>query len=165
MFDIFLNTGVSQALSGKVHYLYVFGSLNSNMFYLIFGIILLVFAAWLFYTKIYRYGLLKKACTIPVQARVFAVDSKFGGRGGRLYNYTYEYFFNEKRYLINRDIWERSRLYRPQEGEIVIININPGLPEEYYDGLLDHARKNGIFLVSVIAICAVMLFVMPFFVK
>ena len=61
-------------------YKYGSGVFGTNMFYIIMGFVMLGLAVWLFYKKVYRYGLLKKACTIPVEARIYAVDSKFGGR-------------------------------------------------------------------------------------
>ena len=63
---------------------------GGNAFYIVMGLVMLGLAGWLFYRKVYRYGLLKKACTVPVEARVYSVDSKFGGKGGRYYNVTYE---------------------------------------------------------------------------
>ena len=97
-----------------------------------------------------------------MEARIYAVDSKFGGKGGRFYNVTYEYYFNERRYINNRDIWEQTRWHRPQEGEIVTILINPNFPEDYYDFILNNARKNGILIGIISAICSVMIFAMPF---
>ena len=137
--------------------------LGGNAFYIVMGIVMLGLAGWLFYTKVYRYGLLKKACTVPVEARVYAVDSKFGGKGGRFYNVTYEYYYNEKRYINNRDIWEKSRWHCPQEGSIVTIMINPYFPEDYYDTLLHNARKNGIFIGIISVISAGVIFAIPFF--
>ena len=143
-------------------YKYGSGVFGTNMYYIIMGSVMLGLAVWLFYKKVYRYGLLKKACTIPVEARIYAVDSKFGGKGGRFYNVTYEYYFNERRYINNRDIWEQTRWHRPQEGEIVTILINPNFPEDYYDFILNNARKNGILIGIISAICSVMIFAMPF---
>ena len=141
------------------------GFFGGNAFYIVMGLVMLGLAGWLFYKKVYRYGLLKKACTIPVDARVYSVDSKFGGKGGRFYNVTYEYYFNEKRYINNRDIWEKSRWHCPQEGSIVTIMINPYFPEDYYDALLQNARKNGIFAGIMSVICSIMIFAIPFLTK
>ena len=139
--------------------------LGGNLFYIVMGLVMLGLSVWLFYRKVYRYGLLKKACTVPVEARIYAVESKFGGKGGRFYNITYEYYYNEKHYINNRDIWEQSRWHRPNEGSIETIMINPYYPEDYYDTLLHNARKNGIVIGIISAICAVIIFSMPFFVR
>lgn len=139
--------------------------LGGNLFYIVMGLIMVGLSVWLFYRKVYRYGLLKKACTVPVEARVYAVESKFGGKGGRYYNITYEYYYNEKHYINNRDIWEQSRWHRPIEGNIETIMINPYYPEDYYDTLLHNARKNGIVIGILSAICSIMIFAIPFFVK
>lgn len=135
---------------------------GGNAFYIVMGLVMLGLACWLFYRKVYRYGLLKKACTVPVEARVYSVDSKFGGKGGRYYNVTYEYYFNEKRYINNRDIWEQTRWHRPEEGSIVTIMINPYFPEDYYDALLHNARKNGIIIGIISIISAGVIFAIPF---
>jgi hypothetical protein len=93
------------------------------------------------------------------------VDSKFGGKGGRYWNVTYEFFYNERRYIANNDYWEQARYHRPIEGNVVTIMINPYNPNEYYDAILNHARGIGIFSGVLIAGCAIMLMLMPLFVK
>ena len=115
-------------------------------FYLPMAILCFVVAAWMLYTKAYRYSLLKKACTHPVEARMYSVDSKHGGRGGRFWNITYEFFYNERRYFVNNDFWERiGTRYSPQEGDVVGIYINPLNPNEIYDIVVKKGRFIGFF--------------------
>ncbi|MBR4777225.1 MAG: hypothetical protein IK007_06395 [Lachnospiraceae bacterium] len=146
--------------------IFLYGSIqNGYLFYIVMGAFCLVTAAWLLFKKFYRYTLIKKACTVPVDARLFCVDSKFGGKGGRFWNITYEYYFNEQRYLVNNDIWEQKRLNRPIEGNVETILINPYEPREYYDSLMDTARKNGIFMGILIAGLGIFIMLMPLFIK
>lgn len=161
----FLYTIVYNSWSDDDNYSHSSGFFGSNMFYIVMGVALLALAAWLIYSKFYRYSLLKKSCTVPVEARIFSVDSKFGGKGGRYWNVTYEFFYNERRYIANNDYWEQARYHRPIEGNVVTIMINPYNPNEYYDAILNHARGIGIFSGVLIAGCAIMLMLMPLFVK
>ena len=121
-------------------------SWSDYKFYLPMAILCFVVAAWMLYTKAYRYSLLKKACTYPVEARMNSVDYKHGGKGGRFWNITYEFFYNERRYFVNNDFWERiGRRYKPHEGDIVGIFINPLNPNEIYDIVVKEGRFTGFF--------------------
>ena len=75
------------------------------------------------------------------------------------------HYFNEQRYLVNNDIWEQKRLNRPIEGNVETILINPYEPREYYDSLMDTARKNGIFMGILIAGLGIFIMLMPLFIK
>lgn len=138
---------------------------NGNLFYIVMGVILILVAAWLLYTKFYRYTLLKNACTVPVDARLFRVDSKFGGKGGRRWNITYEFFYRERRYIVSNDYWEQMRYNRPIEGNIQTIMINPDNPNDYYDALLAHARRNGIFCGIMLIGTGIFIMLMPLFIR
>ena len=156
----FLYTKVYYSLSDDGHTTF-FGNWG---FYILMSAVLFATAAWLLYTKAYRYTKLKNSCIIPVDARLFAVDSKFGGRGGRLWNVTYEFYYNERRFLVNNDIWEQTRLNRPVEGTVETIFINPINPNELYDRLADHGRKTGLFCGILMAGIGVFILFIPLFV-
>lgn len=141
------------------------GFFSSNLFYIIMGISLLAVAAWLIYTKFYRYSILKRNCTVPMEARVFSVDWKHGGKGGRFWNVTYEFFYNERRYIAGSDFWEQTRRHRPVEGVIESIMINPFNPTEFYDAILNQARLRGIYCGVMLAGLGIFIMVMPLFVK
>ena len=119
---------------------------GSNAFYFVMGLICIVMGAWLLYTKAYKYSLIKKVCTVPVEARIYEIDWKYGGKGGRRYNFSYEYFYNEQRYISSNDIYEKIRVYwqRPQVGDVVTIFINPQNPREFYDIVVKGGRNLGI---------------------
>ncbi|MBO4781819.1 MAG: hypothetical protein J5522_05435 [Lachnospiraceae bacterium] len=163
--NTFLYVRVTSGWSDDDSFTLTGGFLKGNMFYIVLGLICLATAAWLLYKKFYRYTLIKKACTVPVDARLFCVDSKFGGRGGRFWNITYEFYYNEQRYLVNNDIWEQKMRHRPIEGNVETILLNPYDPHMYYDSLMDTARKNGIFMGILIAGMGIFIMLMPLFVK
>ena len=165
MYTIFLYTKVYYSWSDDDSFSHSGSFLSSNLFYIVMGLGLLALAAWLLYSKFYRYTLIKKSCTVPIDARVFRVDSKFGGKGGRFWNITYEFFYNEKRYIANNDYWEKTRWHHPKEGSVVSIMINPYNPSEYYDDLLNLARRNGIILGVLISGLGIFMMLMPLFVR
>lgn len=140
------------------------GFFSGNGFYVGMSVLCLLVAAWLLYTKAYKYSLLKKVCNYPVQARMFSVDYKHGGKGGRFWNITYEFFYNEKRYLVNNDIWERiGHYYVPKEGDEVGILINPMNPNEIYDLVVKGGRNTGIFAGILFVCLGLFIFFMPYF--
>ena len=134
---------------------------RNTIMFTILAIITVIVGLWLFYSKAYKYTLLKKRCTYRVQARVFSLDSKFGGKGGRFYNATYEFFFNERRYVISNDIWEKiGSLFRPAaEGSVVDIFINPENPHEIYDYIVDRGRRTGIIGGILMFLVATVIFI------
>lgn len=135
---------------------------GNNMFYVLMSVLCFVMAAWLLYTKAYKYSMLKKVCTQPVEARMFSVDYKHGGRGGRFWNITYEFFFNERRYLVNNDIWERiGRGYAPREGDVVGIYINPLNPDEIYDVVAKGGRRTGLFAGPCFVFLGILILLIP----
>lgn len=131
-------------------------------FYLPMAILCFVMAAWMLYSKAYKYTLLKKACTYPVEARIFATDYKHGGRGGRFWNVTYEFFYNERRYIASNDIWEQTgRIHKPHEGDVVSIFINPLNPNEYYDFVANSGRTRGLIIGPLFIALGIFMLLMP----
>ena len=155
MFNAFLYTYVYYGSSGKSF----FGSI---WFYVVMSLLLIGTGGWLLYTKAYRYTKLKKSCTVPVDARLLQVDSRFGGRGGKYWNVTYEFFYNETRFVVNNDIWEQTRWQRPVEGNVETIMINPYNPREIYDRIANAGRKTGIVAGSLLLFLSVFIMVIPF---
>ena len=144
-------------------FLYV-GLFTGYKFFIPMSLFCLGMAGWLLYTKAYRYSRLKKVCTYPVEARMFTVDYKHGGRGGRFWNITYEFYFSERRYLVNNDFWEQIGSWnKPQEGDVVTIYVNPVNPEEIYDIVAKKGRSTGIIMGSFFVVLAVFMLFLPLF--
>ena len=139
------------------------GFLGSSGFYIVMSLTLLVLGGWLLYTKAYKYSLLKKRCTIPVEARILDVDYKSGGRGGRRWNATYEFFFNEQRFVSNNEAYEQVGVSsrRPKEGDVLSIMINPLDPHEIYDYIANHGRTTGFVSGILIAVIGIILPFIP----
>lgn len=154
MSDVFLSTIVYYGSSGGSFF-------GGTGFYIAMAALLILVGIWQLYNKTYKYTKIKQVCTIPVDARIMQVDSKFGGRGGRFWNITYEFFFNERRYIVNNDIWEQTRMNRPIEGNVETIMINPYNPHELYDRLMDHGRKIGILTGVLMTIAAITIIAVP----
>ena len=140
---------------------------TGNGFYIVMGLVCIIMGGWLLYTKAYKYSLIKKNCTVPVEARIYEIDSKYGGKGGRRYNFSYEFFFNEQRFVASNDIYEKIGMYwrRPHEGDVVTIFINPSDPHECYDIVLKGGRNTGIVAGILITAIGIFMQFMPLLIK